>query len=230
MTKKTSTLEKKTFIGLVIRKFSEMGTFESSIKKIENKKFDLDLEYKTAQRYARNCLFSKTEDKEQFYRELNALMKQHAGASTDSITVEEAEAPVTVPASETPVTPVNDTKPVSAFWATPEAQPYLGLASWLVAIDRGTINRTIKEAKEFISTIDGYTDKLQALVVTQSKEQLRTLLRQVKECEAVLDRSEIENIWLEVSTETGNELIVKPYSRENGGETTQLVPITGTGL
>ena len=40
-------------------------------------------------------------------------------------------------------------------------------------------------------------------------------MKQVKECEEVLDRTEIEDIWLEVGTEKG-ELVVTPYSRETG--------------
>lgn len=176
--------QKKAYIGSVIEKFREKGGFTSTIKKIENKENDLDLQYKTTQDFAN--------------RWLNDL-KQETEASPVSM----VEAPVTPP--------VDDIQPVETFWATPDAVPYLKLADWLHAIDNNMINGTIKEAREFISTIDGYADKLQALVVKRAKEQLKNLLREVKGCEAVLDKAEVENVWLEVATEKG-ELTVAPFS------------------
>ena len=220
MTKITSNLEKKTFVGLVIDKFAEMGTFKSTIKRIEHKE-GLDLQYKTAQRYARQWLGVKLNDPatkektDEFYKELHELMKEQPAepvkatpvkASTKAPTVEtitEAEAEAPVP----------DAQPAQTFWATPEAAPYLKLASWLAATDKGIINGTVTEAKEFISKLDDYTEKLQELIVKQTEQELKTLLRQVKECETVLDRSEVEDIWQEVATERG-ELVVIPFTRE----------------
>ena len=229
MTKITSNLEKKTFIGLVIDKFTEMGTFKPTIKRIEHKE-GLDLQYKTAQRYARELLGVKLNDPatkektDEFYRELHALMKKQPAGPVGATPVKvstKAPAVETITEAEAEA-PVPDAQPAQTFWATPKAAPYLKLASWLLATDQGVINGTVTEAKEFISKLDGYTEKLQELIVKQTKHELKTLLRQVKECETVLDRSEVEDIWQEVATEKG-ELVAIPFNRET--ETPAVEPL-----
>lgn len=284
MTKRTFQSEKKTFIGLVINKLANTG-HKDLTSRITAKSDNLDVGYKTAQRYARTWLHVNIKDPackeqtEQFHKVWICLESLHVKVNTlrrkgdshyyttgwikrvlprveeiasemyfdstisfkrgiedfsryvwqddqlndyakelaeeletaEIIKEYEAEAPATE--IETPVKPVDNAQPVTALWDTPEAAPYLKLASWLVAIDQGQINGTITEAKKFISTIDDYTYKLQALMVKQAKDQLKNLLRQVKECEVVLDRTEVENVWLEVGTENC-ELVVTPYSRE----------------
>lgn len=220
MTKSTSKLEKKTFVGLVIDKFAEMGTYESTIKRIEHKE-GLDLQYKTAQRYAREVLGVKMNDPatkektDEFYKELHALMKKQPAGPVNATPVKvitKAPAVETITKAEAEA-PVPDAQPAQTFWATPEAAPYLKLASWLASTDQGIINGTVTEAKEFISTLDKYADQLQELIVKQTKQELKTLLQQVKDCEDVLDRSEVEDIWLEVATEKG-ELVAIPFNRE----------------
>ena len=218
MTKVTSDLEKKTFVGLVINKFTEMRTFKSTIKRIEHKE-GLDLQYKTAQRYARQWLGVKLNDPatkektDEFYKELHELMKEQPAEPVKATPVKASTKASTVETITEAEAPVPDAQPAQTFWATPEAAPYLKLASGLAATDKGIINGTVTEAKEFISKLDNYTEKLQELIVKQTKQELKTLLRQVKECETVLDRSEVEDIWQEVATEKG-ELVVIPFTRE----------------
>lgn len=240
MSKRTTLLEKQAFISLTIKKLRENGD-KKSAKKVSSNSKGLDVQYKTAQRYARELLHVNLSvpaykgTTEQFYNELAALTGADQVNELESFTEEFASAPTIevddeletsepVKKVESPAKLVDDAQPVPAHWDKPDAEPYLKLASWLVAIDKGQINGTVTEAKEFISTIDGYADKLQALVVKQAKEQLKNLLRQVKECEAVLDKAEVENIWLEVGTERG-ELIVTPFSAETTTRVVEL-PIT----
>lgn len=270
MTKRTTTLEKKTFIGLVINKLANTG-HNDLIHRIEAKSNNLGVEYKTAQRYARDYIYVRTGEQEKLFKDLEELMKKQVLIESEAeapsgTTKAEKEAYVglvieklrekgtftssikkienkrndldlqyktaqkfahqwlndlkldtnatSVALVEKPVAPVKDTVP---------PEPYLKLASWFVAIDKGLINGTVSEAKEFISTIDGYTDKLQTLVVDQTKAQLKVLLQKVKECESVLDKSEVENIWLEVGTEN-SELVVTPYSREIALTPVQKLP------
>lgn len=229
MSKKTTPMEKQAFISLTIKKLREKG-YKKFAKRVSSNRGGIDVQYKTAQRYAREWLQVKLSDPayeettKQFYKELATLTGANQVNDLESFNEEfasapsienkdELETPEPVRKAEPPAKPFEDAQPVPALWATPEAKPYLELASWLVAIDTGLINGTITEAKEFISTLDGYTDKLQALMVKQSKQRLRDLLQEVKLCESVLDKSEIEDIWLEVGTENG-ELITTPYSRE----------------
>ncbi len=239
MSKKTTLLEKQAFISLTIKKLREKD-FKHLAKKVSSNRKGLDVQYKTAQRYAREWLHVNLsvpgykEATEQFYNELAALTGADQVNELESFTDESASAPTIeveddhktsepVKNVESPIKPVDDAQPVPALWNTPEAAPYLKLASWFVAIDKGLINGTVSEAKEFISTIDGYTDKLQTLVVDQTKAQLKVLLQKVKECESVLDKSEVENIWLEVGTEN-SELVVTPYSREIALTPVQKLP------
>ena len=126
----------------------------------------------------------------------------------------EEESPIKSEAPVEPVTSMSKVPEVEIPVAAPAIEePYLQVVTWLRAIDEGTVNGTVQEAKQFISSLDGYTDKLQTLVVEQTKLLLKNLLQQVKDCEAVLAKEEIEDIWLEVGTEKG-ELVVTPYSRE----------------
>lgn len=237
MSKKTTLFEKQAFISLTIKKLREKD-FKQLAKKISSNKKGLDVQYRTAQRYARDWLNVNLsvpdykEVTEQFYKELAALSGADQVNELESFTEESASAPTIeveddhktsepVKNVESTIKPVDDAQPVPALWNTPEAAPYLKLASWLVAIDKGLINGTVTEAKKFISTIDGYSDKLQALMVNQTKQRLRDLLREVKECESVLDKAEIEDIWLEVATE-GSELITTPFSAETNTKVVDL--------
>ena len=226
MTKATSVIQKKTFIGLVINKLANTG-HKNLTNRIEAKSNNLDMQYKTAQRYARNYIYINSGEQAKLLSELSELVKQQAA---DTITESEAEAPVEVEAStKIMIGEVEyDIEDVEAALAVYEnggcaADVYDCRASemchWLVGIDDGIINGTIAEAKQFISTIDNYCDKLRDLIAEKAKIELKEHLQQIRELESVLDKSEVEDIWLEVGTEKG-ELITTPYSRE-----TALTPV-----
>jgi len=228
MSKKTSTIEKKTFVGLVIQKLANTG-HKDLTSRITAKSDNLDVEYKTAQRYARDYIYVNSGEQDKLRTELEELVKQQAA---DTITESEAEAPVEVEAStKIMIGEVEyDIEDVEAALAVYEnggcaADVYDCRASemchWLVGIDDGIINGTIAEAKLFISTIDNYCDKLRDLIAEKAKIELKEHLQQIRELETVLDKSEIENIWLDVATE-GGELITTPFSAETNTKVVDL--------
>lgn len=213
MTKRTTQLEKKTFIGLVINKLANTG-HKDLTSRITAKSDNLDVQYKTAQRYARDFIYVSSGEQEKLYKELEELVKQQA---VDTTTESEAKAPV--PAKSPQVgAEVEELDPEKELACLDEKmQLYFAdkvwMVNWIRGIDNNEMVGTVMEAKEFISTLDRYADKLQAMIVEYTKAQLKDLLYQVKECETVLDKSEVEYIWLEVGTED-RELVVTPYSRE----------------
>ena len=225
MTKITSKIQKKTFIGLVINKLADTG-HKDLTSRITAKSANLDVEYKTAQRYARNYIYVNSGEQAKLLSELSELVKQQAA---DTITESEAEAPAptTSPHVDTGVEEPNPDEDLA--YLDEKMNLYFAdevwMVNWIRGIDNEEMVGTVKEAKEFISTLDRYTDKLQAMIVEHTKAQLRDLLHQVKECETVLDKSEVEDIWLEVGTEKG-ELITTPYSRETASQVVEPINVS----
>lgn len=219
MTKVTSKIQKKTFIGLVIRKLANTG-HKDLTSRITAKSDNLDVEYKTAQRYARDYIYVNSGEQAKLLTELEELVKQQA-ADTITESESEAPAPTTSPHVDTGVEELDPDEDLA--YLDEKMKLYFAdevwMVNWIRGIDNNEMIGTVKEAKEFISIIDRYTDKLQTMMVKHTKAHLKDLLHQVKECETVLDRSEIEDIWLEVCTE-GGELIITPFSAET---TTQVV-------
>jgi len=195
MSKKTSKKEKTTFIGLVINKLVASGykNFAATVEKQNS----LDKQYKSAQRIARERLRVKTNDPsckastEQFYQELETLMKGDPKASVAALTVTDA----VIKTGDVEVTPCK----------------YQWAVDWLNSIDNGTIFGTVSEAKQFISKVDKCCERLQLLMVEQAKKDLKALLLQAWELETVLDKLDIESVWLEVTEEKG-KLVVEPFS------------------
>ena len=195
MSNKRKEIEKKTFIGLVITKLVASGykNFAATVERQNS----LDKQYKSAQRIARERLRVKTNDPsckastEQFYQELETLMKGDPKASVAALTVTDA----VIKTGDVEVTP----------------NKYQWAVDWFNSIDNGTIFGTVGEAKQFISKVDKCCDRLQQLMVKQAKKDLKALLIQAWELETVLDKSDIENVWLEVEEEKG-KLVVEPFS------------------
>lgn len=201
MTKKRNEIEKKTFIGLVVNKLVTGGyrNFATTVEKQNS----LDKHYKSAQRIARERLRVKTNDPsckastEQFYQELEILMKGQPETSVEASTA--------IKTDDVEVTPYK----------------YQWAVDWFNSIDNGTIFGTVGEAKQFISKVDRCCEKLQLLMVEQAKKDLKALLLQVWELETVLDKSDIESVWLEVAEEKG-KLVVEPFTIIKESQTAQF--------
>ena len=229
MSKVTSKIEKETFIGLVINKLANTG--HKDLTSRIRAKSDLKVRYKTAQRYAREYIYVRSGEQEKLLKELRKLVEQQADVPVVATTESEAEAPVEVEAPTKILIGeveyyIEDVEAAMAVYENGGCAAEMfdsrvsEMCHWLVAIDDGKLNGTIAQAKQFINIMDDYCEKLRDLIAARAKKELKEHLQQVKELESVLDRTEVDDIWLEVGTEKG-ELIITPFSEQPN----QLVPV-----